>query len=195
MSKVVTFRNNVIDAVKGLFPEMDVEWYDGLFDEQDIADWTLKTPCARVAVMNAPTAHHSTMEMNTSLRVVVVIIDENRHVALDGDARAWEYVEKLAVFANLNKFNTPDAAPATKVRFKRISQPVLRREGVSVGVVEWESSVMIGRNRVLERDYFYRPDGSMITQTPQSRVIARGYAHNEAGMTAEDELDVTPEVD
>ena len=54
---------------------------------------------------------------------------------------------------------------------------------------------MIGRNRVLERDYFYRPDGSMITQTPQSKVIARGYAHNAAGLTAEDELDVTPEVD
>ena len=31
----------------------------------------------------------------------------------------------VAVCANLNKFGNPDAAPATKVKFQRISQPVL----------------------------------------------------------------------
>ena len=194
MSKIVAFRNNVIDAVKGLFPEMDVEWYDGLFDEHDIAEWTLKTPCARVAIMNVPTEHTSTMEMNASLRVVVVIIDENKHVNRDGDNRAWEYVEKLAVYANLSKFGNPDAAPASKIRFRRISQPVLRREGVSVGVVEWESDLMIGRNRVLERDFVYF-NGQMITQVPQSKVVARGGVHNVAGLTGDEELEATPEVD
>jgi len=193
MSKIVVFRNNIIDAVKGLFPEMDVEWYDGLFDEHDIADWTLKTPCARVAIMNVPTEHTATMEMNANLRVVVVIVDENKHVSRDGDARAWEYVEKLAVYANLNKFGNPDAAPASKVRFRRISQPVLRREGVSVGVVEWESDLMIGRNRVLERDFVYH-NGVMITQVPQSNVVARGRVHNATGLTRDEESEVTPEV-
>jgi hypothetical protein len=194
MSKIVAFRDNIIDAVKGLFPEMDVEWYDGLFDEHDIADWTLKTPCARVAIMNVPTEHTSTMEMNACLRVVVVIIDENKQVNRDGDNRAWEFVEGLAVFANLNKFGNADAAPATKVKFKRISQPVLRREGVSVGVVEWESALMIGRNRVLERDFIYH-QGQMITQVPQSKVVARGHAIMASGLTAEEELEATPEVD
>jgi hypothetical protein len=187
MSKIVAFREKIIEAVIGLFPEMDVEWYDGLFDEHDIADWTLKTPCARVAIMNVPTEHTSTMEMSACLRVVVVIVDENKHVSRDGDSRAWEYVEKLAIFANLSTFGHPDAGPATKVKFKRISQPVLRREGVSVGVVEWESDLMIGRNRVRERDFFYHPvTGALLTQLPRSRVTAR---------TGDDELDVTPEVD
>ena len=177
MSKIVDFRQKIIDAVKAKYPELDVEWYDGLFDEHDIGEWTLKTPCARVAVMNAPAEHEATGEMNANLRVVVVIIDENKYASLDGDARAWEYVEGLAVMANLNQFGDPNAAPATRVRFRRISQPVLRREGVSVGVVEWESDLTIGRNRVREREFFYRPDGSMITDLPRVSNI-RGDAHN-----------------
>jgi len=194
MSKIVDFRERIIDAVKAMYPQMDVEWYDGLFDEHDIADWTLKTPCARVAVMNAPGQHEVTGEMNACLRVVVVIIDENGHIARDGDAKAWEYVENVAIMANLNTFGDPNAAPATKVKFRRISQPVLRREGVSVGVVEWESDLTIGHNRVREREFFYRTDGSMITDVPRSRVTAQGYVHNAAGMDDHDELDVTPEV-
>ncbi|WP_316196574.1 hypothetical protein [Bradyrhizobium sp. SZCCHNS3053] len=168
MSKIVDFRQRIIDTIQAAYPDMDVEWYDGLFDEHDVAEWTMKTPCARVAVMNVPSEHIATGEMNACLRCVVVIVDENRNVALDGDARAWEYVEGIAILANLNKFGDENAAPATRVKFRRISQPVLRREGVSVGVVEWESSLTIGHNRIAEREYFYRPDGSRIMQLPRS---------------------------
>ncbi|SDK40502.1 hypothetical protein [Bradyrhizobium ottawaense] len=193
MSKIVDFRDRIVQAVKTLFPEMDVEWYDGLFDETDIAEWTLKTPCARVAVMNAPGEHEVTGEINACLRVVVVIIDDNRRAALDGDARAWEYVENTAIMANLNTFGDPNAAPATKVKFRRISQPVLRREGVAVGVVEWESDLTIGRNRVREREFFYRPDGSMITDVPRTSYI-RGDAHfGHVSRHEEVELDLNEE--
>lgn len=194
MSKIVDFRQKIIDGVKELYPEMDVEWYDGLFDEQDIADWTLKTPCARVAVMNVPTEHTMTGEMNAQLRCVVAIIDENKMASLDGDARAWDYVEGIAVWANMNGFGHPDAAPATKIKFKRISQPVLRREGVSVGVVEWESDLMIGRNKVFEHEYIYY-QGQRVTQLPQTTVTARGNVHNAAGLVDDnDTMNVTPEV-
>ena len=192
MSAIVNFRNNVIQAIKTVAPEMDVDWYDGLFDEKDIADWTLKTPCARVAVMNVPTEHHTTGEMNAHLRVVVVIIDENRHVELDGDASAWELVEKVAIMANLNTFGDPNAAPATKVVFKRISQPELRREGIAVGIVEWHSDVMIGRNRSREREFIYF-NGQQVTQVPRSRVTALGHVEMASGATADEELDITPE--
>lgn len=188
MSKIVDFRTRIIDTIKAMYPDMDVDWYDGLFDEHDIAEWTLKTPCARVAVMNAPAEHEVTGEMNALLRCVVVIIDENRNAALDGDARAWGYVENLAVTANLNKFGDPNAAPATMVKFRRISQPVLRREGVAVGVVEWQSDLTIGRNRVLEREFFYRPDGSMITRVPTT-VHTRGHVHNAAGLERDEQTD------
>jgi hypothetical protein len=195
VSKIVAFRDRIIKAIQDLYPDMNVEWYDGLFDEQDIADWTLKTPCARVAVMNGGGEHEVTGEINGTLRCVCVIIDENSRAALDGDARAWEYVENIAILANLNTFGDRNAAPATKVKFKRISQPVLRREGVAVGVVEWESSLTIGRNRVRERDFFYDSKGQMITKVPQTKVTARGFVHNAAGFQDNEELDVTPEED
>lgn len=194
MGKIVDFRQNIIDGLKTLMPELDVEWYDGLFDEQDIADWTLKTPCARVAVMNVPAEHTFTGELNACLRCVVVIIDENKYASLDGDARAWDMVEKIAGWANQNRFGHKDAAPATKLKFKRISQPVLRREGVSVGVVEWESDLMVGTNKVLEREFIYY-QGKMVTKVPSSSVTARGHVHTEAGLADDEQLDVTPEID
>lgn len=192
MGKIVDFRQNIMDGLKLLLPELDVEWYDGLFDEHDIADWTLKTPCARVAVMNVPTEHTTTGELNACLRVVCVIIDENKYAELDGDARAWDMVEKVAVWANQNYFGNPDASAATKIKFQRLSQPVLRREGVSVGVVEWQSDLMIGTNKARERDTVYY-NGQKVTQVPQSTVIARGNVHTER-FSRNDEMDVTPEV-
>ncbi|MEY9435933.1 hypothetical protein [Bradyrhizobium elkanii] len=193
MSAIVNFRNNIIEAIKAAAPEIqNVDWYDGLFDEKDIADWTLKTPCARVAVMNVPTEHHSTGELNACLRVVVVIIDENRHVQLDGDANAWDLVEKIAIMANLNTFGDPNAAPATKVIFKRISQPELRREGIAVGIVEWTSDLMIGVNRSVERSYFIL-NGERINKVPRSRVTALGQINLASGAHAEETLDITPE--
>ncbi|WLA44095.1 hypothetical protein QNJ95_22750 [Bradyrhizobium elkanii] len=193
MSAIVNFRNNIIEAIKAAAPEIqNVDWYDGLFDEKDIADWTLKTPCARVAVMNVPTEHHSTGELNACLRVVVVIIDENRYVQLDGDANAWDLVEKIAIMANLNTFGDPNAAPATKVIFKRISQPELRREGIAVGIVEWTSDLMIGVNRSVERSYFFL-NGERINKVPRSRVTALGQINLASGAHAEETLDITPE--
>jgi hypothetical protein len=190
MSKIVDFRQRIIDAIKAMYPDMDVDWYDGLFDEHDIGEWTLKTPSARVAVMSAPGSHEVTGEINACLRCVVVIIDENKNPALDGDRNAWEYVENIAIMANLNQFGDPNAAPATKVKFQRISQPVLRREGVAIGVVEWESDLTIGHNRVLERDFIYNPTtGAMITQLPRSTHI-RGDVHVAAGLQENEETDL-----
>lgn len=193
MSKIVDFRKRIIDTIKEMYPEMDVDWYDGQFDEHDIAEWTVKTPSARVAVMNSIGEHETTGEVNARLRCVVVIIDENRFAALDGDARAWEYVENIALKANLNKFGDPNAAPATMVKFRRLSQPVLRREGVSIGVVEWESDLTIGTNRVLERDFFYDPQtGQRINAVPRS-TFTRGYVHNAAGQQDNETTDFTVE--
>lgn len=192
MSAIVNFRNKIIETIKTAAPNLDVDWYDGLFDEKDVADWTLKTPCARVAVIKVPAEHHTTGELNACLRVVVVIIDENRHILLDGDGHAWDLVEQVAILANLNTFGDPNAAPATKIDFKRISQPELRREGITVGIVEWQSDLMIGRNRSREREYVYF-NGQQVTQVPRSRVTALGQVNLASGAHAEETLDITPE--
>jgi hypothetical protein len=194
MSKIVDFRERIIEKVRETIPGVDIDWYDGLFDEHDVAEWTVKVPCARVAVMNAPAKHHVTGEISTCLRVVCVIIDENRFAQLDGDARAWEMVESVALMANLNQFGDPNAGPATNVKFRRLSQPALRREGITIGVVEWESDITIGTNRARERDTVVF-NGQRVTQFPNKRDLALGYIHNEAGQELRDQLDITPEVD
>ncbi|WP_315740125.1 hypothetical protein [Bradyrhizobium sp. SZCCHNR1093] len=193
MGKVVDFRQKIIDGIKTLYPTMDVEWYDGLFDEKDIADWTLKTPCARVAVMASKSDPTFTGELNALLRVVVVLIDENKYVSLDGDSRAWDMVETVATWAHQNQFGHPDAAPAQNVQFKRISQPVLRREGVSVGVVEWHSDLMIGTNKVLQRDFVWN-SGQMVTKVPSTKAKILGHVETAAGLSGDETVDVTPEV-
>jgi hypothetical protein len=193
MSKIVAFRDRVCETIAAAAPELrDVEWYDGLFDEHDISDWSLNTPCARVAVMTTTTQHEMTGEMNACLRVVVVIIDQDGQRQRDADARAWELVERVAVLANLNQFGDPDAAPATKVKFSRLSQPELRREGVSIGVVEWESDLTIGNNRSKAREFIYY-NGQQVTQLPRSNVTGRGHGHNAAGMENDEVVDLTPE--
>jgi hypothetical protein len=192
MSAIVNFRNKIIETIRTAAPNLDVDWYDGLFDEKDVADWTLKTPAARVAVMKVPAEHHTTGELNACLKVVVVVIDENRHVLLDGDEDAWNLVEQIAILANLNTFGDPNAAPATKIDFKRISQPELRREGITVGIVEWQSDLMIGRNRSREREYVFL-NGQQITQVPRSRVTAQTDIELASGEVTHETLDITPE--
>lgn len=192
MSAIVNFRNKIIETIRTAAPNLDVDWYDGLFDEKDVADWTLKTPAARVAVMKVPAEHHTTGELNACLKVVVVVIDENRHVLLDGDEDAWNLVEQIAILANLNTFGDPNAAPATKIDFKRISQPELRREGITVGIVEWQSDLMIGRNRSREREYVFL-NGQQITQVPRSRVTAQTDIELASGAVTHETLDITPE--
>jgi hypothetical protein len=193
MSSIVAFRDRICEAIRKDVPELqDVDWYDGLFDEHDIGDWVLKTPCARVAVMNVPTSHHSTMELNADLRCVVAIIDQDSGAQRDADERAWSIVEKIAILANLNTFGDPNAAAATGVKFQRISQPVLRREGVTVGIVEWHSGLTIGRNRVLERDYVWY-NGKMVTQTPSSKLTASSEVHTKVPISRHEIVDLTPE--
>lgn len=196
MSKIVSFRDDIINKMMDDIPDLkDVDWYDGIFDEADIKEWSMKFPAARVAVMNVPTQHHSTMEMNASLRVVVVVVAENQRGDRDADARNWELLESIAVWANLNAFGNGAAMPATKVKFQRLSDPELRNEGVAIGVVEWESVLKIGKNRVHERDFVWH-NGQMVTKVPQTRVTAQGYVHDAAGNVDErDVLDITPDTD
>jgi hypothetical protein len=190
MGKILEYRERVCDAIRTLIPKMDVEWYDGIFDEKDVGEWILRTPAARVAVMKSPTKHHSTGELNTYLRVVCVVVETDGRGQRDGDMRVWDWIEQIAVFANLNKFGDLNAGPATEVNLTRLSDTDLRRDGVTIGVVEWETCLTIGNNRAYDRDQVFF-ENRHVTQTPGT-VTARGNIHM-AGNTLHDELDVSPE--
>lgn len=174
MSKIVAFRDRIMETLRESVPDLnEVEWYDGIFDEDDIVQWSHKTPCAYVSVLNAPTAHHSTGEMNADLRCIVVILDADSYQPRDSDARVWSLCEQISELANHNSFGDDNAAPATAVKFKRMVHPSLRREGVAVGIVEWQSGLTIGRNHVDERDFVWH-NGEKVTEHPRSRIL--GYA-------------------
>jgi hypothetical protein len=166
MSKIVAFRDRVQAAIATVEGVREVDWYDGLFDQQDIEDWSLKVPCVFVAVQRVPkTTHHSTGELNCTLKCVAVIVDQDLRVR-DADSRVWDLVEKIADLVNLNQFGDPNAAPACDVSFERLRDPELRRDGVALGIVTWEQGFTIGTNRSEQHEYIYY-QGERITQVPE----------------------------
>jgi hypothetical protein len=168
MSKIVAFRDKIVEQIREKVTDLaEVDWYDGLFDEQDIKDWSLKTPCAFVSVTcDKPVEHLPTKEMNVDLKCVVAVVVQDYRDPRDSDKQTWSILEQIATLANLHKFNFPDASLATAVKFRRIRDPELRREGVALGIVEWSSGVTIGENRVLARDFYYL-NGVLMTDLPE----------------------------
>lgn len=174
MSRIVAFRERVMAYIRDSIPDLaEVDWYDGLFSADDVKEWSMKTPCAWVSVTTVPTEHHSTGELTTELRVVVAVIDGDRRRPRDADTRVWEIVEGLAVGVNLNTFEDENAGPATGIKIVRISDPDLRGDGISIGVVEWRSSLTIGDNRARRRDEIWH-NGRRIEQMPTT---LKGRAH------------------
>lgn len=166
MSKIVAFREKIMQFLRDNVPDLaEVDWYEGLFSHDDVKEWSLKTPCAWVSVTNIPTAPHSTGELSATLRVVVAVIDHDKIAGRDADARVWSILEQIAILANFNTFGEPDAGAASDVKFLRISDPDLRADRVSIGVVEWKSVLSIGVNRSRKRDEIYYQD-RQVTQMP-----------------------------
>jgi hypothetical protein len=180
MSKIVAFREAIMAGLQTTITDLkEVDWYDGVFDQNDIDDWSVRTPAAFVSVTNGPIKTHSTGEMNTALRVVVCIIDEDKRKPRDADARAWKICEDTATYVHQNTFGDENAGIACDVKMRRLSHPLLRHQGIAIGIVEWESTLTIGHNRVIERDHVWH-NGVMVTQTPPG-LSGRGTPYNEQG--------------
>lgn len=193
MSRIVEFRQNIIDTISSAIPDLrEVDWYDGLFDEKDIDDWALKTPCAYVAVQNIPTAlHHSTGELNTDLQCIVAVITEDTNEARNSDPQVWNLMEQIVTVVNLNQFGNANSAGATGIKFKRLRDPELRRQGIALGVVEWQSGLCIGRNRSLEREYIHDTQGNIVPFNP-SEFLGYSTVTDRAGVSVDEEIDFSP---
>lgn len=168
-SEIVAFRDRIIDVLREEVPELrSVDWYDGLFDEDDVKEWTVDAPAAYVAAVSIPDNRaHTTGEMNASLRIIVTVVTEDGIIARDNDEMNWRLMEKIAIVANQNRFGIRNAAPASTPMIKRLRDPQLRREGIALGVVEWDSGYTFGRNRSVEHEYVNDVDtGQRIIKTP-----------------------------
>ncbi|MEE9481856.1 hypothetical protein [Methylobacterium ajmalii] len=155
MSDIVAFRQRIMDTIEANVPGIaKVDWYDGLFDEDDVREWGLNTPAVMVAVLTVPNDHHTTGEILADLHCLATVITQDVAEPRDNDLQNWTLMEAIAKLANLNQFGDPNAAAACDVEMKRLRHPELRREGVAIGIVEWRSNLTIGRNRQAERDTF-----------------------------------------
>lgn len=153
MSKVVEFRNRVITAFQDLGIFNDVNWYDGLFDEADIKDWSVRSPAAFVSVRRSAEPYQNAKgTTDYCLRCVVTLIAQDYTSPRDADETMWDLIEKTIALVNLNYFGDPNVGPANKVTFQRLVDPELRREGVAVGIVEWQQSMELGENWYDRRD-------------------------------------------
>ncbi|WP_298962223.1 hypothetical protein [uncultured Methylobacterium sp.] len=153
MSLIAGLRQRIVDAIRDEIDDLyNVDWYDGLFDEEDVTEWGQSAPAAYVAVLKAPTDPHATGEMLADLQIVVVVVTQDVSQAREGDGQNWGFMERIAALAKDNAFGDPNAAPAANVDFKKMRHPHLRREGVHIGVVEWRSNLTIGTNKSVAED-------------------------------------------
>lgn len=190
MSEIIGFRDRIIEHLRTEVPELkSVDWYDGLFDEHDVDEWIVDAPAAYVAAVSIPKNDaHQTGEMNATLRIIVTVVTEDKFSPRDNDTQNWFLMEKIAVLANQNRFGDSNAAPADTPMLKRLRDPALRREGIALGVVEWDSGYTFGRNRTFEHEFAYDPHtGERITKMPTmnaflgiGEVRANGYTGSES---------------
>jgi hypothetical protein len=173
---IVGYRTRVVEAIRAQFPDfVTVDWYDGLFDEDDVRQWGGGAPACYVAVLNVPTTHHTTGETNGNVRVVCAVITADRDYPRQHDPENYRFLEGIHTFANLNKFGDPNAGAATNGSFKRLRHPQMRREGIGIGVVEWESNLTFGVNTALERDSIRDEDGALIPMPKDMDAQMRDY--------------------
>ena len=186
MSKIVEFRDRVIEEIRTKVPELlNVDWYDGLFDEDDVKEWGGAAPSAYVALLKTNATPHSTGEMLVDLAVVVVVVTQDGYSSRDADSQNWDFIERIAVLAKDNQFGDANAGIAAGIDFKRMRHPELRREGVAVGLVEWTSNLTIGVNKTQRRNEILGIEGDPIgfprNLTGRNRLASGGTDVTELG--------------
>jgi phage gp37-like protein len=188
MSAIVEYRTRVTDAVKELFDQelYQVDWYDGLFDEDDLKEWGAGAPSVYIANLNSPTRQHATGQMIGDVQMVAVVVTDDRSspVARSSDAQCWDIMERVADLVNENAFGHPNASIPEGLSIKKLRHPDLRREGMSLGVVEWTVAITLGRNRARDRDE-PRDDAGQRIPMPPPKLSSRLRDENEAVVATE----------
>lgn len=155
-SGVVAYRDAVINAIRTTVTDLrDVDWYDAIFDDADLKQWTLNPPACMVAVRDVTTTMNSTGELNLGLDMVAVVVTVDTYAQRDSDLTLWSLLEQIAILVRYNNFGlTESAFQASNLRLCRLREPELRQSSTALGLVEWTAGITIGINQsVLDTTY------------------------------------------
>jgi hypothetical protein len=97
-------------------------------------------------------------------------------------------MERVADVVNENSFGHPRASIPEGLSIKKLRHPDLRREGMSLGVVEWTVNITLGRNRARDRDEPLFDDGPRAGENipmPTPTISARLRDENECIVATE----------
>lgn len=195
MSAIVGYRERVMHAVRQGVPALKhVDWNDGLFDENEVRDWSIPSPSAFVSIHGVNADHHTTGEITAELRMRIVVVAHNKRRPRDADVVCWQTVEQIAVIVNHNRFcDKPDggkdgsAGAATGLRIDRIPDPQLLNEGVALGLIEWQANLTFGINHTYLREFVFH-DGAEVQPVPPD--VFASSSVNAGGLSGGEELQV-----
>jgi hypothetical protein len=149
---ITDYRDTLIAAIKTAVPDFRlVDWHEGIFEPNDILDLVLKAPVAMCSSLSMRLAHHSTGELEAKSMMAVYVICESKRKARDSDAQAWDLMARVALLINNNRLGFAAAGVPNDIRGDRLGEPSLRKQGISLGCVTWEQSLMLGTNKEIAR--------------------------------------------
>lgn len=166
-SRIVELRDQIVNEIKSNIPALkSVDWWDGAFHESDLENWIVKTPGAMVTVLKGHGEMIPTGEISFPLRVVTCIITADKNKGRDSNAQMYEITEDMIRLVCWNRFSNPNSAPAINLQIEPITDPLLRKQGMSMMWIQWEQTMPLGRASADDSSWFYNDQGDRITQVP-----------------------------
>lgn len=144
-SYLVGYRDAAIAAIKAQFPDLrEVDKHGGVFSEAQLQRYSLKAPCARVAILGIQKASlSSTGELDGPLRMAAYVIaqDVGRNDSFDV---AMALAEQIAGFVQGNAFGYARAGMANVLEVQNLFSLDSDKKGVTIVGVAWSADVRFG---------------------------------------------------
>ena len=144
MSKLIEFRQAVIDAISNEIPALDVVSYDGKFNKETLANISVTMPALLVACMGwSKTENAIDMEVEGKVNFMAYLITENDDSAAD-EQSALFLAEKLTGFIANNCFGQDVFAPIAPPHAVNLFSGSARGDQINLWALGWQQVIEFG---------------------------------------------------
>ena len=147
-SHLIGYRDAVITAIKDEFDELrQVSAHGGTFSEKQLEHYSMKSPCALVAILGTDRKLDflSTGEYQGPVMMAAYVVAEDRGKYESHDV-AIALAERIAGFLTTTGVAYEYAGPAMPKRIENLFSIEYDRKGVSIVALVWEVEVRFGRD-------------------------------------------------